>query len=908
MGAVSFASPLILLALGALPLVWFLLRATPPSPKREAFPAFIILRELKTAEETPDRTPWWLMLLRLLLAALIIIALAGPILNAPAPSPQTGPMVLVVDDSWAAAQQWQARRNAMREAAAEAAQTDRQVFIITTAPQRVNAPIEPISGEAARAAADSLEPSPFAADRENASLRLAEIDRYLDGAAAEIRWFSDGLAGDGDAALTEALAARGPLFVYDDARAPKLLLRPGEQASDRLSYRVERLSAGAPFAGAVTATARDGRVLGRTEFEMADGDRSAEIALDIPLALANDVAVTRIESIASAGAVRLADARDRRALIGLARNTETVRDDLLTGDHYIREALNPYASFLTGTVSDLLETDASVIVLDDVGRMRERDAQALGEWVQRGGVLVRFAGPVLAEAAQDRAPSLTPAPLRGGGRAFGGALTWDTPQRLDVFSPESPFAGLAIPGDVFIRRQVLAEPGGETTERTWARLEDGTPLVTGTRQGDGAIALFHVTATPGWSDLPISGLFVEMLRRLTFLSALGPETAEDGADARYAPLRALNGEGRFVQPDDAARALTAAEIAQSPTPARAPGFYGAPEAPLALNAVSGETAFAPLDLSGVQIRPYTAAPPIPLNAPLFTIALTLLLLDGLIALLLSGRLGWRTAAAATIMAMAVFPLPMDRAMAQPLDPAVDAKTADAALATRLAFIETGDPAIDTLSEQGLAALSRELFRRTSIEPAPPDPVDPDTDDLAVYSFIYWPIAADAPSPSDAALANIENFMRFGGLLLIDTRDDERSVGAGTTPEGQALQRILGALDIPPLTPVDSEHVLTRSFYLLNTLNGRTNNNPVWVEADSSGSNDGVTALIIGGRDWAGAWAADSFGRPVRPMGAGGPRSRELAYRAGVNMVMVAFTGNYKSDQVHTPILLERLGK
>ena len=151
-------------------------------------------------------------------------------------------------------------------------------------------------------------------------------------------------------------------------------------------------------------------------------------------------------------------------------------------------------------------------------------------------------------------------------------------------------------------------------------------------------------------------------------------------------------------------------------------------------------------------------------------------------------------------------------------------------------------------------------------------------------------------------------MRFGGLLLIDTRDDERAVGAGSTPEGQALQRILSELDIPPLRPVDDNHVLTRSFYLLNSLYGRNNNNPVWVEADSSGSNDGVTALIIGGRDWAGAWAADSFGRPVRPMGTGGPRAREFAYRAGVNMVMVAFTGNYKSDQVHTPILLERLGK
>jgi hypothetical protein len=85
------------------------------------------------------------------------------------------------------------------------------------------------------------------------------------------------------------------------------------------------------------------------------------------------------------------------------------------------------------------------------------------------------------------------------------------------------------------------------------------------------------------------------------------------------------------------------------------------------------------------------------------------------------------------------------------------------------------------------------------------------------------------------------------------------------------------------------------------------NNPVWVQA-AGAANDGVTSLIIGGRDWAGAWATDGLGQPLRPMTRGGERAREFAYRAGINIVMVAYTGNYKSDQVHTPILLERLGR
>ena len=309
----------------------------------------------------------------------------------------------------------------------------------------------------------------------------------------------------------------------------------------------------------------------------------------------------------------------------------------------------------------------------------------------------------------------------------------------------------------------------------------------------------------------------------------------------------------------------------------------------------------------VKTAPYEAAPPIALAPPLIIAALLLAFTDGLVTLLLSGKLNLRTAG--LLFVLAAVPISMSNdAVAEPLDPAIDQKSVDAALATRLAYVQTGDPAMDRLSSQALAGLSRELVRRTAVEPGPPQIINLDTDDLSVYPFLYWPIVPGADAPSDAALTNIENFMRFGGLVLFDTRDDERAISPGATPESQALQRILSQLNIPPLTPVDESHVLTRSFYLMSDLPGRLRNNPVWVQADTSGANDGVTPLIIGGRDWAGAWASDSFGRPVRPMGRGGERGRELAYRAGVNIIMVAFTGNYKSDQVHTPILLERLGQ
>ena len=67
-------------------------------------------------------------------------------------------------------------------------------------------------------------------------------------------------------------------------------------------------------------------------------------------------------------------------------------------------------------------------------------------------------------------------------------------------------------------------------------------------------------------------------------------------------------------------------------------------------------------------------------------------------------------------------------------------------------------------------------------------------------------------------------------------------------------------------------------------------------------------VIIGANDWAGAWAVDSLGRPMAAVVPGGERQREMAYRFGVNWVMYALTGNYKTDQVHVPAIIDRLGQ
>ena len=81
LNALQFGTPLALWGLIALPIIWWLLRFTPPRPKQIKFPPIRILLGLPTQEETPDKTPWWLLLLRLGLAALLIFAVAQPFLQ-----------------------------------------------------------------------------------------------------------------------------------------------------------------------------------------------------------------------------------------------------------------------------------------------------------------------------------------------------------------------------------------------------------------------------------------------------------------------------------------------------------------------------------------------------------------------------------------------------------------------------------------------------------------------------------------------------------------------------------------------------------------------------------------------------------------------------------------------------------
>jgi hypothetical protein len=909
LGPIAFAAPWLLVGLLALPALWWLLRVTPPAPKRQDFPAIALLRDLPAPEETPARTPWWLLLLRLLAAALVIIGLARPVWGPSEAGAGSGPLLIALDDGWAAAADWPDRVAAAEAALDAAAREGRRTALLLTAPPtlpeqpRITAlmPAEELRGRLA-----ATRPKPWAPDREGALAALQQWRGAHPGAFSTL-YVADGIehgaAGDAFTPLAEALAAAGPLTVARAEGRPTRLLPPPRAEADRLVVSLRTTPLPVPSEAVVLARTGDGRTLDRAVIAIPPNATEAEAALPLPLEIRNQVVRLDLDGVTGANATVLLDERFRRRPVGLISGGEEAAADVpLIGElFYLERALSPYAELRRGSVDALLARRLSVLVLADRPVTDAREREALARWIEAGGTLVRFAGARVAEAPD----GLLPVPLRAGERQIGGALSWERPQSLAPFPEGSPFAGLPPSPEVTVERQVLAEPSARLTGRTWARLADGTPLVTQEGRGAGRIVLFHVTANAEWSNLPLSGLFVDMLRRLVALSA---GVAGTDGETPLAPIETLDGFGRLAPPPPGAQPIAAARIeAEVPSPRHPPGWYGS-------GAAGGEAAHRrALNLGAGTPAPRAAAAPPPsarstaiggvpaerdLGPWLLAAAMALLIADLVVSLLLRGVLSRAPVVAARGVVIAT--LLAAPAFAQaPAD-------GTAALATRLAYVVTGNAEVDEISRTGLVGLSDFVNRRTAAALADPHGVNPGRDDLSFYPLLYWPVLGEAAAPDAATAAALNAFMRNGGIILFDTRDE--GSGEGFSPGSRAaLRRLTRDLSVPPLAPVPEDHVLKRAFYLLQDLPGRFTGGTVWVAREQDRANDSVSPVIIGGHDWAAAWAIDARGNNPYAAIPGGARQRTLAYRFGANLVMYALTGNYKGDQVHVPAILERLG-
>ena len=918
-------APWLLLAVAALPVLWWLLRAIPPAPRRQAFPAMLLLAGLAQRRQETRRAPPWLLLLRLLAALLLIAGLAQPVLVQHGTSRSgSGGMLVVLDNGWAAAGEWPQRIAAVDAVLDQAGRDHRGVALLTTAPLAAGAGMPHaapalVPASQLRATLDAMRPTAWNTDRGHVVLPGSGIGQVI--------YVADGVATAADPGFGAALRRLAPVTeLRADTASLRLLLAPLPQP-DRLVVRVGALPG--PMQRGFTVRAEDaqGGVLARVQGRIPSGAGAGDVALVLPVELRNRIARLALDGVPGTGGIRLLDEGDRRRPVGLIGGGGFSDTPLIGPLFYLERALSPDTELRTGDVAHLLSRQISVLIAPDGALDDAASRDRVSAWVRGGGTLVRFAGPRLAalqqqapdqaapddadaddagaQVARNAADDLLPGPLLGGSRTLGGAMSWTHPATLAPFPPDSPFAGLAVPSDVSVSRQVLAQPAADLDRRTWARLSDGTPLVTHVPLGSGQVVLFHVTATGDWSSLPFSGLFVQMLHRLVERSVgqLAQDRDAAGGDVMLAPFATFDGDGVLGPPPPSALGVPAHAIGHvAASAAHPPGLYGPRSDRRALNAGDALPALASSAAIGTQSDLAGRAPDRPLGPWLLAGGLLLLAIDLLATLWLRGllRLPARTGAAAALVLLCLAGRP---AHADPVPAAAEE--------TRLGFVVTGDAHTDLVSRQGLEGLSSYVNARTSAVLGHPDPVQPGHDDLSFYPLLYWPVTTGA-HPDPTAIAALNTYMSHGGILMIDTQAGaEPGLASNPGDEGdgaRALRQATRGLDIPPLAQVGTGHVLAHSFYLLHAFPGRTVGAPVWVAAGADQGNDNVSPVIIGANDWAAAWAVDETGGTPYAVIPDGEAQRTMAYRFGVNAVIYALTGNYKADQVHVPALLQRLGE
>ena len=916
-----FAQPLALLFAATLPLLWLLFKLLPMKPRRVVFPAMVLFDRKKVDSPAPKDIPLWLKILRLLLVLCFILALAKPIYDPVRNAVSFKPTLILIDNSWSAAVGWQDRIETVeRRLSAFVNLVNVPITIVTTAPDAdTGKPVfgKDLSPDEAKKLVQSLKPEPWAVDYEATSY---VIHPYLLEQRHEwnILWFSDGTAGKAQERLLESLSGFGDVTLYDDTRMNEGLVIQGVTVEGSLlTVTLQRRYDALLSSHKLVVLSNLGDAIVQKDFVIDRGHKTKAIEFSLPEDVISQIAQVRITPDAHAGTVWYVDKSWNIPRVGIwTDRSYSQKQDYLNDVFYIAQSLSLSAKVQTGSLQDLIDADnMSMIVLPDSTTPTNKEYEWLEQWINAGGSLVRFAGPNLAE---ERAV-LLPVEIYGGGRSFGGAMTWDSPAKVGGIANSSPFAHTDVPQSFTVRQQVLARPSIDLNDKRWIWIEDQTPLVTHTKMGRGHSILIHTSADTSWSDLVISDFFPEMMSSLAQFSR-GFSQRKDG-DLILTPYKVFNGYGQLQSPGFMAETIKSNALEERAyAPNMPPGFYRSKQADRSSFGVAynlGENknireSFAhQIDADFYdQTRAYNEKSYQDLSRLFFALTVILLVLDALFtASLVYGRKVFGLRAAS------VFALGVGLSLSLYSFPSFADESAGEVIVNRinLGYVITGDSARDQTSQKGLDRLGDVLRRRTTVEFHEAVGVRLGQDDLSEYPLLYWPMTPGQPKLIEEQSEAVQYYLDHGGMVLFDTRDGQFSE-TGSSLGQDTLRRVMQDIRVGSLAEIPNDHVLKRSYYLIEQFPGLYEGHPLWIENVGEADYDGVPSVIIGSHDWASAWAnAAPTGFSIQrnlnnSLSSSNRAQTEQAVRFGVNLVMMSLTGNYKKDQVHVKYILERFGR
>ncbi len=909
----QFLSPFMLGFLLLLPALWWLLKIIPPKPKHVKFAGTFLLKDIKEKDHEKRSMPLWLLLLRMAIITLFIIAFAGPFYNNQEQTDKaSAPIsIIIIDNGWSAAQNWSAIKSDLTSLSKKRALENEETLYLLTTTKASNQALEPkplnglndIAGTIETLSVNPWQNTFIHVQKQMNSLtkRHADFNLY---------YMDDGYLGEQE---IDFLNAQDNLNFYTvkDATALIMIDKNTNEApsiynalnSDDVfrdaSHRLVKSRNDAIDQGTILLNTRANTNI-PSPFEFAEDETRHPIKTgELPEDIADQVKALSIQGQNHLGGSYHFTQDSAPKTIGLLGNDLGDKRDFLNGYFYIDKALSPFHTIIYGDVNALTDK-ADVIIMTDTDLLTENTVPLLESFMTKGGIVIRFADDDLADG---KFKELSPVTLRTTNRQLGSSFSWETPQKISHYNEETIFNTLPLSQDITITRQLLAEPSLALQNKSWAFLEDGTPIITATEKENGWLFLYHSNLDPAWSNLALSGVFQEQLKKIVTLSYRNNKTSTAQNNKYFYVTKRYTGFGELQDPKGYEARITTENTINKLSDTIPPGVYsnGFETRILQLSdSIKSPPPVTDNTLSDIKstesVEYYGGLNFITYKHLLMILALLFITIEAFWYCGFFKRL--KAISVVVVMLFVGFTFHTTEAHASQ-----GKKDSPAYLSSHavLAYVITGDATIDRLSKFGLEALVRETKRRTIADVEAVKGINIERDVLNFYPFIYWPLTNTQQPVSKETAAKINNYVSRGGTIFFDTRDGY----AGETAINSSLQSVISNLPIPTLNKLSDDHVLKRSFYIIKETPGLYDRKTIWYVPTQSTDNDGVTPYVIGGNDWASIWATDPAGRPMTQL-KNKAYQRELAYRFGVNMVLYALTGNYKDDQIHIPFILERL--
>ncbi|MDC3091076.1 DUF4159 domain-containing protein [Rickettsiales bacterium] len=884
------------------PVFWKILRTLPLSPKLIKFPAIKIIANEQSIDQSPAKLSYPIVLLRLLILTFIIFAISQPIINKQDSSPKN--YLIILDNSWISSTTWNKKIEDIKNLISTNESIKNKYSIITTTEYDKNKVFKLFNknSDEIKKILFSLKPLSWNPNYDLIRNELIGLDEKFD----SIYWFTEKVVNKQKISLIENIGERNlKVVASSETLIPpilKLRKRGDEEYEFEITHPLNIFSK-----GTIDCYDLKKRLLYRIDYESESKKNEdkfiTKVKATIPISIKNKIGFFQMSNQKSPVSVVLLSESNRKKNIGITRyGNQGIQSEFAGGNYYVKKALEKNYNIWEGSLEKLLNEEIQIIFIDDLYTVKSNLESKLLTWISNGGTLIKFGGEKLANDISNESFNTINDYLSLTGEIvdLNNKLSIKKTMKVSEIESLSPFYGLEISNEVEVKKYLQTRSNLSKDELDiWMKLENGTPLVSSFPYSKGRLIFFHLPLNNSWSNFSLSYSFLDILERI-----VGQTKGINSKKDRFLkPYLTLGGFGDLQKPSSQNLSLKNfnenKEIKINYF--HPPGLYKDSDGIISLNMSNHlDQTFKLYKFDDNYISEIIDTDKSKSLMPiLLMISILLFMIETFITLfqrqliIFDKKLLLRRFIFLFIIIYSNFSI------------AATDKYIPEYMENRIGYILSGNEQIDNLSENGLNVISRFVSAKTASIFDTPKSIALDKDNLYFYPLIYWPIISNLNEIKVEEKKKIESFIEDGGLLLIDCNIEKSSLEFSMCFRN--IEFFFRTMQISKFTLLNNKNPISKSFYLLNSFPGRRNND-VYVAYNNSKSTDNAASIILGDNYWAEAWAKDEQNRYIFPLLENMENQRLLSLRFGLNLIIYALTGNYKTDQVHIPEILKRMDK